>query len=1095
MGRQRKAETVRDQDTRPDPEIVLRGLKDFQRDTVEYVFKRLYLDGNSSRRFLVADEVGLGKTLVARGLIARVIDHLWGKVKRVDIVYICSNIDIARQNINRLNVTGQKDFTLASRITMLPVRMHELDNNRLNFISFTPGTSFDLKSNLGIGEERALLYWLLKKAWGLRSKGALNVFQGDKDTDSFRRLVDLFPYKEKIDKALAQSFVEKLDRHIAAAQRDGQLDIRTRFNELCDRFAYSRKRKNRPREDRGSRNQFIGELRGLLAETCLAALQPDLIILDEFQRFKHLLDEDDPASTLARELFAYSDEHSQARVILLSATPYKMYTLHEEADEDHYKDFLSTVKFLQKDAQQSSNFEHLLNDYRRELLRFTEGIERLREIKKELEIQLRRVIVRTERLAVSEDRSGMLVQVVSSGMKLEPQDLISYTTIQKVANILEQSDIIEYWKSAPYLLNFMDDYQLKRAFKAALDVPDRARQLADVVAQDEGALLSWSDIEAYKRIDSANARLRSITADTLTKGAWRLLWIPPALPYYKQGWPFSSESLAGLTKRLVFSSWRVVPKAVAVMMSYEAERQMIRSFEPSSKNTPESRKRRRPLLRFARTDGRLTGMPLIGLLYPSLTLARECDPLAFIFEKDEDVELMSIEQALIHTQKRIEELLDRCGIEWQQTGSEDESWYWAAPILLDLKFNRQTTLEWFQYPNLADIWAGDNQVHDDTEESHWSSHVDHAREFVLGCVQLGRPPSDLTLVLAQIALAGPGAAALRALSRVGGATNAPSSLELRHNAARLAHSFLYLFNLPEVIAMIRGINAEEPYWRRILEYSVAGGLQSVLDEYAHVLRESLGLLDHSPVEIFEQISRAMHLAITLRTSNIGVDDITIDPDQTGITISKSRGMRGRFALRFGEEKLDESRDVTRKDQVRGAFNSPFWPFVLVTTSVGQEGLDFHPYCHAVVHWNLPCNPVDLEQREGRVHRYKGHAVRKNLALLFGSSVLSLQNTDPWEALFDFGKQIRGENISDLVPFWILPVEGGAKIERHVPALPMSRELDLIIELRAALAVYRMVFGQNRQEDLLDYLLSRIPESKILSLMDELRIDLSPERGL
>lgn len=50
-------------------------------------------------------------------------------------------------------------------------------------------------------------------------------------------------------------------------------------------------------------------------------------------------------------------------------------------------------------------------------------------------------------------------------------------------------------------------------------------------------------------------------------------------------------------------------------------------------------------------------------------------------------------------------------------------------------------------------------------------------------------------------------------------------------------------------------------------------------------------------------------------------------------------------------------------------------------SRSEEGLDFHRYCHAVVHWNLPSNPIDLEQREGRVHRYKGHAVRKNVASL------------------------------------------------------------------------------------------------------------------
>src|ERR671920_2513473 len=90
----------------------------------------------------------------------------------------------------------------------------------------------------------------------------------------------------------------------------------------------------------------------------------------------------------------------------------------------------------------------------------------------------------------------------------------------------------------------------------------------------------------------------------------------------------------------------------------------------------------------------------------------------------------------------------------------------------------------------------------------------------------------------------------------------------------------------------------------------------------------------------------------------------------------------------------------RDDVVRRSFNSPFWPFVLCSTSVGQEGLDFHQFCHAVVHWNLPSNPVDLEQREGRVHRYKGHAVRRNLAARFGSE--ALRSADVWSSLFELG---------------------------------------------------------------------------------------------
>ncbi len=132
-----------------DTEAALRGLKDFQRQTVDYVFERLYADG-SPRRFLVADEVGLGKTLIARGVIARAIDHLRGKVDRVDIIYICSNGDIARQNINRLKVSGQHT-AFASRLTLLPLRIEEMRKAKsgVNFVSFTPGTSFDVHGGLG----------------------------------------------------------------------------------------------------------------------------------------------------------------------------------------------------------------------------------------------------------------------------------------------------------------------------------------------------------------------------------------------------------------------------------------------------------------------------------------------------------------------------------------------------------------------------------------------------------------------------------------------------------------------------------------------------------------------------------------------------------------------------------------------------------------------------------------------------------------------------------------------------------------------------------------------------------------------------------
>ena len=177
-------------------------------------------------------------------------------------------------------------------------------------------------------------------------------------------------------------------------------------------------------------------------------------------------------------------------------------------------------------------------------------------------------------------------------------------------------------------------------------------------------------------------------------------------------------------------------------------------------------------------------------------------------------------------------------------------------------------------------------------------------------------------------------------------------------------------------------------------------------------------------------------------------------------------------------------------------NSPFWPFVVATTSMGQEGLDFHCYCHAIVHWNLPSNPVDLEQREGRVHRYRGHAVRKNIARRY-----DLDGTvtgdgedglfDPWERLFDRARADRDADATDLIPYWIFPVEGGSQIDRYVPALPLSRDSARLEALLRSLVVYRAAIGQPRQQDLVDYLLKHVPTDQVEAIVDVLQIDLTP----
>ncbi len=242
--------------TRPDTQSVISGLKDFQCSTVDYVFDRFY-GKNPTRRFLVADEVGLGKTLVARGVIARTIDHLWDTVKRIDVIYVCSNSDIARQNVQRLGIPGCNSTTRSTRLTLLPLEIQNLGNNRVNFIAFTPATSFEQNGYGGRMDERVLLYWLLDKAWGIcGSRKPLNVLKDYAGIDSFERQVNYFD-RSKINEELADAFVLQLKFQEASDRSCGKPDLRERFEELLRVFY-------RMSGDKAIGDRFVHQLAGAL---------------------------------------------------------------------------------------------------------------------------------------------------------------------------------------------------------------------------------------------------------------------------------------------------------------------------------------------------------------------------------------------------------------------------------------------------------------------------------------------------------------------------------------------------------------------------------------------------------------------------------------------------------------------------------------------------------------------------------------------------------------------------------------------------------------------------------------------------------------
>ena len=1058
---------------RPSADAALKPLKPFQRRTVEHAFRRLFTARGGTGRFLVADEVGLGKTLVARGIIARAVEHLWDDVDRIDVVYICSNASIARANLPKLRVGGaeERSFALATRLTMLARDLARregepgLAGSKLNFVSFTPGTSFNMGHSSGQGRERAVLFHLLESDASVagRRTALMNLLQGwITRRDEWRRGLNRpLPLDDDIRRRFEAAFHE-------------QPDLQDKLRELLHTFR--RHREHWPAEARERRNGVIADLRRVLAGACVGALEPDLVVLDEFQRFRSLIDaqqaERDPAAELAQELFrARAHDGERVRTLLLSATPYKPYTTDAEIDyEEHYEDFLATTRFLLGDD------EARVADVRRRLARFGEAlrraaagepdqVERVEREKRAVEAALRDVMARTERVAASEDRNAMVAEDPRKETTVTAGDVRQYLAADALFRAVGDGDPMPFWKSAPYLAHFMHGYKFNERLTEALRHPPE--RLVEALRRHDSAFIKAEELRRWDRLDPGHAKLRELAGELLDTGLWRLLWMPPTVHYWPPEGPFDGHEQA--TKRLLFSAWNVAPDAVSAVLSYEAERRMTAGRLTDYEN-PDKQQRR--LLRLTQTAaGERSRHRLLLLLLPCLPLADRAHPL----------EAPAGQDRRAWVRGRVEELLSR--LPDPPNGPVDDRWEWAAPLLLDPGL-RAFLREWRD----GRLRGPDGEPLPRPNPEVFGAYVDD----LLADLPLGRRPAALAELLTDVALGSPAILASRCL-RAGTGVDDDTRRRL---AVTIADAFWKLFNRPAVIALIRQIGAgdetahdEAAYWRLVLRYCRQGNLQAVLDEQWHLLWEQASWSeDAGPEDTAAECARKLARVVAQKArARVHARFLQARRDASGPAVETELRLRTVFALRFGRSRTDDEESVSQ-DDVREAFNSPFRPFVLASTSIGQEGLDFHPWCHRLVHWNLPGNPVDLEQREGRVHRYKGHAVRRNAAEAHADDALRSWRAgdDVWTLIFERAERAaRAAGDVDLVPHWIAP--GRHRVERHVLQLPYTAEVEALGRLKRQLAAYRVVLGQPRQEELIT-LLDR-PE--LDARLGNWAVDLSP----
>lgn len=1023
--------------------------KDFQEATAERIVE-LFRSGHN--RVLLADEVGLGKTIVAKTVVEKT--GVWRKeINDPDyvVVYICSNAGIANQNCGKLGIDKKYRVSISEgRLSMQHIMLAEsMQNSNVRLIPMTPATSFQMKSGVGTAPERALAYSVLseckmigsyaeefsllmrtyfistKQSWdgyvGWQRGRIYQLQDSKKYLSDMKKLLTEYNKPELIDEI--KSVCRKIRKNINLCKSDGKIDKIISWQKQKD---------------------LINRIRYWFAEISLGMLNPDLVIMDEFQRFKDLIEVDDEDySDSAMLSKKFLKDNTDSCVLLLSATPYKPYsTLSEitEGEESHLQGFMRVMDFLANKAEENDTFHTVWENYSEHLAEIkSKDLSVLISSKKDAESELYKRMCRTERrdaaIINTEKAKTMPMENITA------ENIGSYMSMQKVMSELGIGNFpIDYVKSAPYLMSYMNykvkdkiDDKLVGKKKQAYSIDERMKLFKSI----NGAFLKRSQVNGYQKLPDSNARLHTLFDEVFDRNAQGrtspelLLWIPTANPYYECGTNNIFEQCKGYTKTLVFSSWEMVPRVIATLTSYEAERlvngrignksveqQTYYALPEDFDENDNPKKSKRGKTRFLIREQR----DLFN--YPSTWLASLYDYKYYFGWNIKDIK-KDIHRKM---KEKLYPITDKYGIEKGKTGAKQ---LLALLKLMDAIYRR--------------------------------TEVEELPERV--------PDENDLDVLVNMAIASPAICLYRALAEI-------EDIDERKAMASdcCDKSFVSMFNRPESRSIMDAVfegkkgDSDENHYEQAFHYCVDGNFQAMIDEY----KFALGFTGKDFVDAIN--------ASFLQTSNLPYVSQecyrSMLSDNENVKIPR---LRVHFAAGYFDAKTSD-KTIQRVNNVRNAFNSPFRPFVLATTSVGQEGLDFHLYSRKVVHWNLPSNPIDLEQREGRINRFLCHAIRQNVAA---------NETDmDWNDKFDVTRQKYGADASEMIPYWCLPENYPYQyqIERIVPMYPFSQDKAKYDRLINVLALYRLTLGQPRQEEMIA-ILQR--EDLSVEQMEELFFDLSP----
>ena len=738
------------------------------------------------------------------------------------------------------------------------------------------------------------------------------------------------------------------------------------------------------------------------------------------------------------------DTENPPALLLLSATPYRLYSrrAEEASSGSHRPEFFELVEFLYGGTPQAKEKRRACEDafatIEAELRKGQPGSDAARRAKVRAEELLREVMVRTERsshpIGWKEEKTRSLAAPVTA------EDLIIFKHTSRSFSDSHRASVVPYWTSIPLPMQTMGSHYV--AWKAATDV-----KVDDVPQFDEAMR------DQYKRpLPWPHPRLRALK-EFLPPDRAVTPWLAPSNPWWELGGAWKHED-ARPSKALVFSRFRAVPQAVASTLSFDLEASHLRR-EPVA--YPEVTKRR--LL--PATEGRHA---LLALFHPSPVLVAATEPLA------------ANERTRAGVRKQLRNQL-RHVLRDLGVGIESRS-----PNLPIWKLIARLEARAGNWPYVRRAWNRMNAKlsREDTSDggltqllSDWNKEAGMAIESI-------RPAALDSLV--SHALSAPGVVVGRALYR-----HWSGAVDEHGYAHALEAAWSGLRNYLDqrwFFATLR--RKKEKYPDVIRRAILEGNLESVLDEHLWITSQLRSLRE-------QQLADELRDGLSIKT---GLFFLHPPGQKDGETFS----LRCHVAMPFVEGRAAYAHETSAKesaeaprirtDELRKAFNTPFWPYVLATTSVGQEGLDFHAWCDTIVHWDLCRNPVDLEQREGRIQRYGGLSIRRAIVRELGIDIRSEREDgeSPWVTIQRLAEE-RLADESGLAPWWVCR---GGGVRRYVFDVPTSEQRHWLQWVQEQRLFYRLALGQPNQEDLVE-LLARL-EGLDLETVRNTAINLSPWFG-